>query len=204
MGIVIEHDQCCLDALKKEQAILVPKTYLTTEESVLEMFKQSETPPFSPSGKKDVPDGVDLPMLSTESEPSTSSNNDALEPATHDNVVNLSTVTLSEDELSALSKGLSFCLSSGKSNELQLHKNLENFSHSLRIKEYYHDHPKDDDIGPRLLSASHWTPPPQCDRCMDIYIKAVQKDTTVEYRKHNSYQPNLTGKEKENEGTGNS
>ncbi|KAH9377803.1 hypothetical protein HPB48_015417 [Haemaphysalis longicornis] len=103
LGIVIEHDQCCLDAPKKEPALLIHTTHLTTEESVLEMFKQNKTRHFSAlKVKKMLHNGVDLPLLSTESEPSTSSHNDALEPATPDNIVNLFTVTLLHNELSAL------------------------------------------------------------------------------------------------------
>lgn len=198
LGIVIEHDQCCLEALRKEESLLANKTELTAEEeSVLEMFIQNKTCHFAAlKAKKMLRDGVDLSLLSTESEPSpSSSGNDTLEPATPDNVVNLSSITLSEDELSALSKGLSFCPSSGKCNELLLYKDLENFARSLRLKEYYHDSPKDDNMGPRLPSVTHWTPPPQRDKCMDMYIKAVQRDIIAEYRKRSSYRPNLSGKE---------
>lgn len=97
-----------------EQTLLVPKTYFTTEESVLEMLKQWNITSQALQAKKMPQNGVDLPLLSTEFEPSTSTHNDTLEPATPDNVVNLSSVTLLDDELSTLFKGLSFCPSSGR------------------------------------------------------------------------------------------
>lgn len=114
LGVVIEHDQSCLDALKKEQTLLAPKTYFTREESVLEMLKQRNITFQALQAKKMPHNGVDLPLLSTEFEPSTSTRNDTLEPATPDNVVNLSSVTLLDDELSTLFKGLSFSPSSGR------------------------------------------------------------------------------------------
>jgi hypothetical protein len=55
----------------------------------------------------------------------------------YDTVVNLSSKDLKADEIRILSKGLNFCPTPNKINEEQLSANLDKFTRSLRIKEYF-------------------------------------------------------------------
>ncbi|KAH6929746.1 hypothetical protein HPB50_005518 [Hyalomma asiaticum] len=61
----------------------------------------------------------------------------------HTSIVNLSDFTLTHEDESALSHGLNFSPASGGFNEFQLLKDLENFARNMRLKEYFHDRPKD-------------------------------------------------------------
>jgi hypothetical protein len=55
----------------------------------------------------------------------------------NDTVVNLSSIDLKADEICILSKGLNFCPTPNKINQEQLSANLDKFTRSLRIKEYF-------------------------------------------------------------------
>lgn len=112
------------------------------------------------------------------------------------NVMNLSSITLSPDQMSALSKGLNFCPATGGFNEFQLFKDLDNFARNMRLREYFHDRPPTDEARTALPSHKHWTPPTQRDTCLDMYIKAVHRDVRAAYQKQIPFRCNITNKEK--------
>lgn len=112
------------------------------------------------------------------------------------NVMNLSSITLSQTQLSALSKGLNFCPATGGFNEFQLFKDLDNFARNMRLREFFHDRPAAEEARRPLPSDKHWTPPTQRDNCLDMYIKAVQRDVRAAYQKQMSFRRNMTNQEK--------
>lgn len=112
------------------------------------------------------------------------------------NLVNLSSVVLTEIEVRTLSKGLSFCPATGGFSEFQLLKDLDNFARNMRLREFFHGRPNTDNAG-SLPSSKHWTPPTQRDKCLDLYIRAVQHDVLEAYKKQTPFRPNLSIKEKE-------
>ena len=60
-------------------------------------------------------------------------------------VVNLSTVSLSEDETKVLSKGLNVCPTPSNIDNMKLGDDLDNFARTLRIKEYFGNKDKEVD-----------------------------------------------------------
>ena len=60
-------------------------------------------------------------------------------------VVNLSTVSLTEDETKVLSKGLNFCPTPSNIDKIKLGDDLNNFARTLRIKEYFGTCSKDEE-----------------------------------------------------------
>ena len=53
----------------------------------------------------------------------------------------------------------------------------------MRLREYFHDRPTGDEARNALPSFQHWTPPTQRDNCLDMYIRAVQRDVRDAYKK---------------------
>ena len=75
-------------------------------------------------------------------------------------VVNLSSVDLSEAEIKLLSKGLSFCPAPHKVDWIELKADVEDFSHRLRLKQYFHGRESSQyifDLNP-FQKKSTWTP----------------------------------------------
>lgn len=113
-----------------------------------------------------------------------------------DNVVNLSMFVLSGAHISALSKGLTFCPTSGGFNEFQLLKDLDNFARTMRLREYFHNRENPSDAKLSMPSYKHWTPPAQRDKCLDLYISAVQREILEAYKTRVRYRQNMTKEEK--------
>lgn len=112
------------------------------------------------------------------------------------NIVNLSSITLSAEQLSLCSKGLSFCPSSGEFNEFQLFKDLDSFARNLRLREYFHDRPQDPQERIPNASDQSWTPGPQRDKYLDLYIELVQRDTIRSCGRQRGFTHNLTQAER--------
>lgn len=112
------------------------------------------------------------------------------------NVMNLSSITLSPAQMNVLSKGLNFCPATGGFDEFQLFKDLDNFARNMRLREYFYDHPATEEARRTLPSYKHWTPPTQRDSCLDMYIKAVQRDVRKAYQTQISFHHNMTTNEK--------
>lgn len=55
------------------------------------------------------------------------------------NIVNLSDAVLTREETNILSKGLTFCPTTGHYNEFQLYQDLDKFARNMRLREYFHD-----------------------------------------------------------------
>ena len=66
----------------------------------------------------------------------------------------------------------------------------------MRLREYFHDHPTGDEAHSALPSFQHWTPPTQRDNCLDMYIRAVQRDVRDAYKKQMPFHHNMSHEEK--------
>ncbi|XP_064464338.1 uncharacterized protein LOC135375592 [Ornithodoros turicata] len=108
------------------------------------------------------------------------------------NVVNLSSATLTDHELSLLNRGLSFCPNGDLYNEYQLHLDLDNFARQLRLKEYFHD--KASSSRNQFGAPSNFTPDSNREKALDMYIKAVQRDILRAYQNSDrgAVKPNVT------------
>lgn len=99
-------------------------------------------------------------------------------PLTTNTVVNLSGVSLSEAELSLLSKGLSLCPTPPTLDTFQMEIDLEDLYRRLRLKEFFYDsesdgespQPQPDPFKPRK---KRWTPAKNRVPALEAYIQAI-------------------------------
>lgn len=196
-SIVLDHYKSEAKSVHQQETNLVP--LLTKQESdSLELFELKKRSAIAVmKSKKMSRDKVSPPKhFETPAPVSTSTDITEKSDSTTSNIVNLSSVELTEVEVRTLSRGLSFCPSTGGFGEFQLLKDIDNFARNMRLREFFHEHPNQDSTY-SLPSSKHWTPPPQRDKCLDLYIKAVQHDVLEAYKKQTPFRPNLSIKEKE-------
>lgn len=121
------------------------------------------------------------------------------DPAKHTgqltNIVNLSSHQLSLEESKVLSLGLNFCPATGGYNEFTLIADLHNFERNMRLREYFFNRQPSEQTNSALPSGKHWTPPTQRDKCLDLYIRAVQDDVLQAYKTRFPFRHNVTFKE---------
>lgn len=91
------------------------------------------------------------------------------------NVVDISK-TLSMEEIGVLSKGLNFCPTNNTINELELHKDLSEFSRRMRIRHFFADNNAPDTGTTPLRAQSTWTPEPEQAIELDLYLKTVTQE----------------------------
>ncbi|XP_071124035.1 uncharacterized protein [Mytilus edulis] len=105
-------------------------------------------------------------------------------------VVNLSSVSLSEDETKVLSKGLNFCPTPNSIDNMKLGDDLDNFARTLRIKEYFGNKDKELDneedtdtsdseeeiIIPHFKKKSSWIPKPSKSATLEDVIDKIKSD----------------------------
>ena len=93
-------------------------------------------------------------------------------------VVNLSTVDLSEAEVKLLSKGLSFCPTPQRIDWIELKADLEDFSHRLWLKEYFHSCESSNyvsDSNP-FKKKNSWTLNKDRDLRLELFIQLLKSD----------------------------
>ena len=90
-------------------------------------------------------------------------------------VINLSTVTLSQDENQLLARGLSFCPTPRNINWTEVRADFHEFSRRMRLLEYFHDYPPQTNLNP-FRTKSNWTPPPHRDPALDTFLDVVEHD----------------------------
>ncbi|CAN7951161.1 unnamed protein product [Ixodes pacificus] len=132
--------------------------------------------------------------LKTYSPPAThtaSTNNETQVENNVQSVVNLSKITLSSNEYRLLSKGLNFCPISGNCDEFQVFRDLDYFARNLRLRENFADRPQA--TGDLIMPgrSGGWTPGKGRDRCLDLYIDAVQREIMQQFRQKRPGRQNL-------------
>lgn len=109
-------------------------------------------------------------------------------------VVNLSNHALSRDEISLLSKGLSFCPTPPEIDPLRLDTDLKEFHRRMRLKDHFHsddsdDSPEESDYTPNIFrEKSTWTPKdcnPRLSVFHENFVKDLNKATTVKRKRDN-------------------
>ena len=98
---------------------------------------------------------------------------------TYESVVNLSSVPLSTDEKSLLSRGLSFCPTPPLVNTFQLQCDLKTFYRRLRLREYFLNEEeatdRDRQHNPFRLRNRRWNPPKNREPALETFIRAVDE-----------------------------
>lgn len=197
--IIIDHYKSCTQDLQHTEARLLKKLAVHESECLIAYEERKRNKLNTTKQKKFLRDGLCTHERKFEvTKRAATRSNDSKDQSSQidSSVVNLSNIVLSNEQMGALSKGLNFCPASGGFNEFQLLKDLHNFSRNLRLREYYHDRRSPNETRPALPTYKQWTPPPHRDRCLDIYINAVQRDIFAAYKKTAPYRHNLSKKEK--------
>ena len=117
-------------------------------------------------------------------------------------VINLSSATLSESDLSLLSKGLSFCPVPKFIDELKVKSDLQAFLRRLRLKGFFHKKPvtpsaQYDSNAAIFKPKSSFTPPANRDKHLETFIRIVEKEILEQVQSPQPFHRNLTSKEAE-------
>ena len=95
-------------------------------------------------------------------------------------VINLSTVALNNDEISLLSRGLSFCPTPWQANQEEILDDLESYFRRLRLKEFFLDEDEDTsdsaETQAQFCPPSQWMPPKGREAYLETYVKKVRMD----------------------------
>ena len=94
-------------------------------------------------------------------------------------VINISHYFLSYSDLRVLSLGLRFTPNPPHADRLNFKESLRRFDRNLRLREYFadSDSPVDSDTI-KFHKMTTWTPPPNRDNALDIFISVVESELT--------------------------
>ena len=108
-------------------------------------------------------------------------------------VVNLSSITLTQGQLEALEKGLTFCPTPGSVNIVKIWDDLDKFCRRLRLKKHFDGaiQQTDDPYKAKFRNPSTWSPADGADTNLDLYIKSVKMETLLQHPKETKHH-NLT------------
>ena len=101
----------------------------------------------------------------------------------HSSVINLSSCPLSTDEISILSRGLTFCPTPRHINWPEVSADIYDFSRRMRLAEYFFDensntHTPNEHDTP-FHNKSTWNPPNDRERALNTFLDAVKLDITT-------------------------
>ena len=102
-------------------------------------------------------------------------NNKPNVPLDTSSVINLSNVTLTNDETQLLAKELTFCPKPRLINWTEVNADFNQFARRMRITEFFHDHSTDNESNP-FYPKSLWTPPTDRDDVLNAFLNAVKHD----------------------------
>lgn len=129
--IIIDHHQTNSELIVSNEKILFPRLRKYEAESlashelrIRDKLSQVKATKFA---RDNVTPKPDVPPART---PTVKHQEDVAS----NNVVNLSSAVLSDDDLSILSRGLSFCATTGGFSEFLFFKDLDNFARTMRLK----------------------------------------------------------------------
>lgn len=197
MRIIIKHHEFSLKSLRNKETQLLSFHNLSVDEkTLLAAYEQKKIREIQATKhKKLLRDGVPLPCISGISSREPLNVTPEVSSTAPSCIVNLSSTVLSDEEISVLSRGLSFCPATGGFSEFELMKDLDNFARSLRLREYFHGRDDSNHTSKAVPSCKRWTPPTQRDKCLDLYINAVQRDVLEASRNQACFKRNLNPKE---------
>ena len=90
-------------------------------------------------------------------------------PLDTSSVINLSNVTLTNDETQLLAKGLTFCPKPRLINWTEVNADFNEFARRMRITEFFHDHSTGNESNP-FYPKSLWTPPTDRDDALNAIM----------------------------------
>lgn len=95
-------------------------------------------------------------------------------------IQNLSSYTLTPDEISVLSKGLGFCPTPTVTDKFALHMDTLRYIRKLRLSYHFHEYPSEDQSieTRRFKEKSAWTPRPGHNHALDIYCNLIEHEIT--------------------------
>ena len=113
-------------------------------------------------------------------------------------VVNLSSLTLTQGQLEALEKGLTFCPTPRSVNIVKVWDGLEKFCRRLRLKKHFDGSiEQEDPYKAKFRNPSTWSPSEGADTTLDLYIKSIKMDTLLQtpqkIKHHNLTKTQYTG-----------
>ena len=96
-------------------------------------------------------------------------------------VVNLSSLTLTQNQMEALEKGLTFCPTPGNINIVKIWDDLEKFCRRLRLKKHFDGITEQNDPqNAKFRNPSTWSPNEGADTTLDLYIKSIKMDILLQ------------------------
>ena len=119
-------------------------------------------------------------------------------------VINLSRTPLSNEEISVLSRGLTFCPTPHKINWSQINADIYDFQRRMRLAEYFYNDESTSNNSNQLSftntinpfrNKSSWTPPIGRDRSLDTFLNAVKLN--IHNSTLNRTRDNLTSDERD-------
>ena len=101
----------------------------------------------------------------------------------HSSVINISNCSLSKDETSILSRGLTFCPTPRHINWPEVSADIYDFSRRMRLTEYFFDDNSRTSNSTEPESPFHnsstWNPPNDRERALNTFLDAVKLDITT-------------------------
>ena len=117
----------------------------------------------------------------------------------HSSVINLSSSSLSADEISVLARGLTFCPTPRHINWSEVSADIYDFARRMRLSEYFFDEnsntPTDNEHDTPFHNKSTWNPPNDRERALNTFLDAVKLDITT--GKPKTIHDNLTATERQ-------
>ena len=94
---------------------------------------------------------------------------------------------MTDDEILLLSRGPTFCPTPRHIDWAQVKADINDFSRSLRLKEYFYNEDKTQELTPNPFRLKRtWCPPSDRDRILNIYIDTLETDITWAPNQHAS------------------
>ena len=114
-------------------------------------------------------------------------------------MINLSSCSLSTDEISVLSRGLTFCPTPRHINWPEVSADIYDFSRRMRLTEFFFDKnnqtPDTNEPDCPFRNKSTWNPPYNRERALNTFLDAVKLDITT--YKPKTIRDNLTVTERQ-------
>ena len=107
-------------------------------------------------------------------------------------VINLSSLTLTRDQLSVLNLGLNFCPVPKEVNLVELKQDFKQFARKLRLREFFCKQETEPYTPRPFKPVSTFTPPPNRCKFLDTYLTSVETRIFTEASENKDFHRNLS------------